>query len=356
MTANNAGTDPVLSQKQPWASNENSIWLASTITLYRNIEKFKFPGKLEADRYKQIIALISKGLLTNGVLEAPQFLAAEELTPLQKEFLVEHFLSQHNFQMAHSGEAFILDATGAFLALLNMRNHIQMHLIDSQGELEHAWNRLVEIETHLGRAVTYSFSPKYGFLTSDFNQCGTGLVVSVFLQVPAIVHSGTAEEILEKLADDSLVITGIQGNPTEIIGDVFVVQNNYTLGVTEENIISSLRAFTTKILVEENSRRKKIKAEESAEIKDRVSRAFGILIHSYQIEAVEALNAISLLKLGIDLGWVKGISLKEANNLFFNSRRAHLIHQHIGESTPEEILHKRAEYIHKTLKNVELVI
>lgn len=356
MKKNNNGKDPVLSQRKPWDNNENSVWLASTLSLVRNVEKFKFPMKLDAERERQLIGVISKELMDNKLLKKPHLLYAEQASPLQKEFLVEHFLAIESFQQAHAGEAFIIDNTGEMLVTLNMHDHIHFHLLDTQGELESAWNRLVQIETSLGKSINYAFSLKYGFLTADFNQCGTALNVSVFLQVPSLVHKEQIDSVLEKLVDDSLSITGIQGNPTEIIGDVIVVQNNYTLGISEENIIANLRAFTTKILLEENTFKSKIKHEECPEIKDRVSRAYGILTHSYQIEAVESLNAVSLLKLGAELGWLTGITMKELNSLFFNCRRAHLLDSFGNGIKQEEILHKRAEYIHNSLSNVKLTI
>jgi protein arginine kinase len=352
----NNQADPILSQKKPWDKNENTVWLASTVTLLRNIEKFKFPAKLETDRQKQIIALVMKELLSSGLLKKPKLVNADEISPQQKQYLVEHFLTQQSFQQAHSGEAFIIEEGGDLLVTLNIQNHIQLQLMDTKGELESTWNRLVEIETYLGKNITYSFSHKYGFLTSDFNQCGSALAVSVFLQVPALVHTGKVDAAIEKLLDESLTITGIQGNPTEIIGDILVVQNNYTLGVSEENIIASLRSFTTKMMVEENGTKNKILYEDSADVKDKVSRAYGILIHSYQIEAIEALNAISLLKLGVELGWLQGINIAEINKLFFNCRRAHLIQQFGADLKHEEIPHKRAEFIHRSLKNVQLTI
>lgn len=349
-------SDSILCPKEPWDTNDNSVWLGSTISLLRNVEKFKFPAKLEKDRQRQLIALASKELLSGQLLKNPRLLSAEELNPNQKEFLVEHFLSTQNFQQAHSGEAFILEETGLFLATVNIHDHIHLHMIDCKGELESAWSQLVEIETGLGKSVTYSFSPKYGFLTSDFNQCGTGLVVSVFLQIPGLIHTEKLDAILDSLLDETLMLSGIQGNPTEIIGDVLVVQNNFTLGISEDNIISNLRTFATKMLVEENSIRSKIKQEESADIKDSVSRAFGILIHSYQIEAIEALNAISLLKLGVELGWLTGITTRDINRLFFNCRRAHLLKQYDNSIKQEEILHKRAAYIHSMLASAHLTI
>lgn len=355
MTKSN-NSHSIFSQKKPWENNNNTVWLASTINLYRNLEKFKFPAKLDTERQKQIVAAVGKELLSCSLLNNPSLVYSDELNPLQKEFLMEHFLSNQSFQQAHAGEAFVFEETGEFTTTINMKNHIHFQLIDCRGELENAWNRLVEIETTIGKSVSYSFSPKYGFLTSDPTSCGTALNIAVFLQVPALVHAERIDITLEKLADDSLMITGLQGNPTEIIGDVLVVQNNYTLGLTEENIISSLRSFTTKMLVEENSMRSEIRRQESAEIKDRVSRAFGILTHSYQIEAIEALNAISLLKLGTELGWVKGITEQVLNSLFFNCRRAHLLSQFTQVIKPEEVPHKRAEFIHNALKNVQLTI
>lgn len=342
---------------KPWNTNDNRVWIASTFSLSRNVEKFKFPAKLDAGRQKQIMGVISKELLASPILEKPILLHAEEGTPLQKEYLVEHFLAVQSFQQARQGEAFLLDNTGEFLATLNMHDHVHFHYLDCKGELENSWNRLVQIEAALGKSINYAFSPKYGFLTSDFNQCGTALNISVFLQLPALIHSGEIDNVLEKLIDDSLYVTGIQGNPTEIIGDLIVIQNNYTLGITEENIISTLRSCTTKLQVEEHAARNKISREESADIKDHISRAFGILIHSYQIEAIEALNALSLVKLGAELGWAKGITIGELNQVFFNCRRAHLLHQCNGSAVKqEEIPHKRAEFIHKALKNVTLTI
>jgi protein arginine kinase len=352
----NSKPHAIFCENKLWGDNNSSLWLASTINFLRNIEKYNFPGKLSAERRKQIVWLVSKELSEMSELAHPCLLKAEDLSVLQKEFLVEHFLTPYSFQQAGTGEAFILEDKGEFMATLNLRNHIQLELIDTQGDLENAWNKLVKIESQLGKAVNYSYSAKFGFLTADPIHCGTALLVTVFLQVSGLVHTGKIDEVLDQIADDNLLITGIQGSPTEIIGDVLAVQNNYTLGLTEENIISILRSFTTKILVEERACRTQIRQQDNPVIKDKISRAYAILIHSYQIEAVEALNAISLLKLGVDLGWIEGVTIEQLNLLFFNCRRAHLQCQFEQKIAQEETLHKRAEFIHKTLANVKLKI
>lgn len=347
---------PYLSQSTLSEENNNNVWLASTIQIFRNIEKFKFPAKLESDRQNQIITVLGKELLNSNLLEAPALFRSDEVTPSQKEFLMEHYLSAQGFHPVHSSEAFVLEKGGNFLGILNANDHMNLRLLDFSTELELAWNKLLKIETAIGKAVNYAYTPRFGFMTSDPNLSGTALLVSTFLQIPALIHLERIDDTLEKYNDEAIYVSGLQGNPTEVIGDVLVIQNNFSLGVNEETIFAAVRGFTSKLLVEETSARNEIKQKENSEIKDRISRAYGILIHSYNIEAIEALNAISLLKLGQDLGWISGITNQQLNKLFFNCRRAHLLAQYEEKISQEQILHKRAEYIHKMLKDVKLMI
>lgn len=356
MGDNSRSNDDVLRLKKPWLHNDNSIWLASSVSLKRNIEKFKFPGKLDIERKKQILSLVGKEHLAIDQLSNPKLIRAEDLNFLDKEYLVEHFFTISDFYQTGSGEAFIIDDTGELITVLNLSDHIAFHIIDGKGNIEATWSKLVKIETALGKKLAYSFSPKFGFLTSSLGECGTALQVTTYIQLPALLHLGKIDEVLEKEADESYLIMGIQGSPSEIIGDVFAIQNAYTLGVTEENIISSIRTLTTKLITEENEARKSIQNSRNAMVMDKVSRAFGILLYSYQIEAIEALNAISLCKLGVAMGWISGITEGELNQLFFNCRRAHLLGQFNEKISQEEMPHKRAQYIHKTLKNVKLLV
>lgn len=347
----------IFSLKEPWVNNENVIWIASTLRLHRNIEKFNFPPKLSDDKKKQIISLVSKELLSLDNLKKPLFFKAEETSPIEKDFFFEHFLTQSPFQQAHAGEAFIVDSTGLFFATINWHDHLQIQFTDCLGEIENTWDNLTKMEINIGKAINYAFSQKFGFLTSHPDESGTGFLVSLFLQLPAMIHTHAFEEFLVKHRDDSVLVTGLQGKPREIIGDLVAIRNNFTLGVTEENILASLRSFSTKLHLHEKSIRTQLKQEDDASLKDKVSRAFAILVHSYQIDTIEAMNAISLLKLGLDLGWIEGVTFKKLNSLFFNCRRAHLVSQYEGKEIPqEELRHRRSEYIHKELAGTQLKI
>lgn len=346
----------ILSLKEPWFQNDNSIWLVSSLSLQRNIERFKFPIKLNVERKQQIINLVGREHLALQQAENPKLLKAEELNFNDKEYLVEHFFTTNNFYKSDVGEAFIIDNTGMSITIFNLSDHLSFYALEAKGDLEAAWNKIIKFETALGKNFTYTFSPKFGYLTSSLDLCGTGLQVTTYLQLSALLHLGKIDSILESEADENFLILGMQGSPTEIIGDIFAIQNNYCLGVTEENIINSIRSLTSKLIMEEKNARLSIHQSQNPEILDKVSRAYGILIYSYQIDAIEALNAISLCKLGVSMGWISGINEHELNQLFFNCRRAHLMNQFKEKINQEEIPHKRAEFIHQALKNTKLMV
>lgn len=350
---------PLLTKESPWSNNENPIWLGSTLQIHRNYEKFNFPGKLPPEKRKQIISVINQGLMKSQQLKNPKMIPAETLSPQEKEFLVEHFLSNQGFHQASSGEAFILDETSEFLAVINLKDHIFLEFIDVKEELENSWERLVKLESEIAQSANFAFSQKFGFLTSDPGKCGTAFIVTIFLHLPALIFAAKLEDIIRKNKEDGALHTGLQGDPTEVIGDIAAFHNTYTIGVTEENILSSLRTLGTKLVVEEKGMRKFYKQAsevETAGLKDKVSRAYAILLHSYQIDAIEALQAISLLKLGLDLDWIKGTTHAVLNHLLFACRRAHLMCQHKDNISYELLPHKRSEFIHKVLQGLTLLI
>lgn len=359
MSPSNPPPFPLFPIESPWQNNANNIWLCSTLSLSRNIEKFDFPDKLSLEKRQQIMALLSRELLKNGNLKNPRFFQAENLLPIQKEYLVEHFLSDQGFHHMHEGEGFLIDESGKFLSVMNLKNHLYLHVLDLSEEIESAWSQLAKIEMELDQTLDFAFSPKFGFLTSNPAQCGTALIVHIFLHIPALLYTNRFHEIMENIADEGVEYSGIQGNPDELIGDVVSFRNTHTLGVKEEGILSSMRTLATKLLVEEKGIRSHLNQESESElsnIKDKVSRAYAILLHSYQIKEIEALESLSLVKLGLDLGWIKGVSHADLNHLLFSSRQAHVLSLNVPKTTSEALPHERSEFIHKALKGLELMI
>ena len=347
--------DVIYHPHKPWDDNDNDIWLASTLKFHRNIAKYKFPGKLSIDRRNQVLSLLEEQLMSSPFLKKPIFLRGENLSPLQKEFFFEHFLASDSFQNAHVGEGFVVDKTGEFLAIINIKDHLQLQLTDVKGEIEDKLEFLTGIETELGKFIAFAFSPKFGFLSPDIWNCGSSFFISLFLHLPALISSDTFWDVFERNNIGNFAsATGMQGNSEELIGDILMIQNQQMIGVTEGDIIGNLRALATKLIVAERGLRAKYKRKCPDDIHDMINRAFGLLKHSYQLEIVETWDALSACKLGLDLEILKGTNHSTLNSLWFNCRRVHFIELYDEKITSEELSVKRAEYVHSALKNVKL--
>lgn len=349
--------NPIYGLKPFWEKQETqNVWLASTLHISRNFANFNFPPKLEKAKQEQLISVVFDAMKNSPEVESPIFLKAEEVGPLEKEFLLEHFLAQNGFHHAHGGEAFIIDKTGKFLGVVNILNHLQLQLTDTDQEIEKCWNRLIKIESHIGKSIDYAFNSRFGFLNANPARSGTGLVIALFLHIPAIIHMGDLPELLEREKEEEIEATGLQGSPREMIGDILIARNSCSLGLTEEYILTSLRMWATRAVVAEVTLRKKLRENGDEQLKNKVARALGMITHSYQLEAVEALNALSLVKLGVDLGWIQAPPQINLNQAFFNSRRAHLMH-YLGKKLEiPELPRQRAEYLQKIAKDLMLVI
>jgi protein arginine kinase len=347
---------PIYQLQTPWKIASHTVWLASTVALNRNISKFKFPTKLDKERQQQVISLIYEGLKKCAELKNPVLFRSEEIGPLEKEFLLEHFLISDGFYQAHGGEGFLIDETGCFLGVINVRNHLQLELLDTEQEIEKTWNRLIKIEECVGKSVDFAFNPRFGFLTSSPSESGTGLSITLFLHIPGIIHSGELPELLEKEREEEIEITGLQGSATEMIGDILIAKNSCSLGISEEYIITSLRMWATRAVVAEVSIRKKLREGGNENIKNKVARSLGLLTHSYQLETVEALNALSLVILGIELGWISCSKNLNLYHVFFNCRRVHLLQLLEKKVEIPELPRKRSEYLHTIASQLSLAI
>lgn len=307
---------------------------------------------MEGARKTHLLQLLSKPYLASSQLLSPLLLKVDEMAPYEKEFLIEHFLLSEGFQEAHAGSGVSIDKSGAIIALFNLKDHLQLQYTDTSGDLEKGYSLITALENAITGSLNFAFSPKFGFLTSDPLHTGTGLIVSSYLHLPALIHTKSLHDAIEKEKSEGVVATGLQGNPDELVGDILMLRNLYTLGVNEETILSTQRTAIMHLVVAEKSMRSRIKQEKMPLVKDLISRACGSLKYAYQLEAPEALSQLSLVKLGIELGWVTGLSIKEINRLLFDSRRSHLAYLLDAKVMPEEIAAKRAEYLRNQTQNV----
>jgi len=151
-----------------------------------------------------------------------------------------------------------------------------------------------------------------------------------------------------------MVVRGLYGEGTEAKGNLFQISNQITLGPSEEEIISNLVAVSRQVIEQEKLARESLRKEALVQIEDRVYRSYGILANAYIISSGEAMDHLSNLRLGIDMGILRGIDNRTLNELLVKIRPAFI--QKIAGREMDAFNRdlKRAAIIREVLQNYKV--
>ena len=169
-------------------------------------------------------------------------------------------------------------------------------------DLPHAYGRLNVYDDRLLDEIPVAYDPELGFLTACPTNLGTGMRASVMLFLPALKLAGAIEDEVNRFVREyGMTVRGVYGEGSEAKGDMYQISNTRTLGVTEEEIISSVERAALEMCLRESEAREKLVRRKGAALYDKVARSYGILTNAYKLTSAELMNMISDVKLGVIL-------------------------------------------------------
>ena len=112
-------------------------------------------------------------------------------------------------------------------------------------------------------------------------------------------------------------MTGNQGN-------LFQVSNQSTLGESEAQILERLNTVIGQLIAHEKNARQLLLQRDQFSLLDHVGRSYGTLRHSYKLSGEEAVNCLSGVRVGVDLGMFSALDIHTVNELFIGIGAAHL--------------------------------
>jgi protein arginine kinase len=145
-------------------------------------------------------------------------------------------------------------------------------------------------------------------------------------------------------------VRGLYGEGTEAMGNLFQISNQTTLGEKEEEIINRLSKVIETIIEKEHDARQILLQKKPNTLCDQIGRAYGVLTYAHAMPSKEALNLLSIIKLGMDLGAFPEDQRLQADELFIETQPAHLQKSSQQKLNAEERDHLRAQIIRDRLK------
>lgn len=300
-----------------------TIVLSSRVRLARNVAGRRFPDWASPEELEQVAKELTTGCLlaseeTKQSIEAVD--VREGLDTGFSYFLCEDgFISNVLMDRAaakkptwavvpndYFPEKFIEENCSKFSVMINEEDHLRIQSIHRGYELETAWQEVDRFDTLLNQHVKYAFSAKEGYLTACPSNVGTGMRASVEVVLPGIMLLDEFEEVQRAVTRLGFNFRGMSGEGSALTSGIVQISTGGTLGRTEQQAIASLKHLVDEVIKQEKLARTFICKKKPKYLLDYLGRALGILKGARMLETDEALACLSALRLGVELGMLKG--------------------------------------------------
>ena len=316
------------------ASSKSAIVLMTRVRLARNLAGHSFPGWAKGPQRDQVLEVCRTAVTATPQMKRCFNLTVGDLSELEKQILVERHLISRELSGAKSGAGVVISKDQTFSVMMNEEDHLRIQVLRSGFNLKKAWNAINDFDTALEEHLDFAFSPTFGYLTACPTTLGTGLRGSAMMHLPALVISNQMEKVVRAVNQLGMVVRGLFGEGSDASGSIFQISNQTTLGESEDEIIKRLTSVLQSIIEHELNAREKLLEADAGKLLDKVGRAYGILQNSHLLSSSEAMNLLSLIRLGIDLGAFPDAQRSIIDRLFIEAQPGHLQHVQKGEFEP----------------------
>ncbi len=324
-------------------AGKSAVVLMTRIRLARNLAAQPFPGWAKEAQKREIRDQCMQAVAALPQMKRGLALPVESLDELEKQILVERHLISRELSHAKSGSGVVISKDQSCVVMVNEEDHLRIQVLRAGFQFKKVWATINALDTALEEHLDYAFSPKLGYLSACPTNLGTGIRSSAMMHLPALVISGQMDKVVRAVNQLGMAVRGLFGEGSDASGSIFQISNQTTLGESEEGIIKHLHGVLTTIVEQELNARDKLLEADPNKLRDKIGRAFGILRNGWLLNSSEAMNLLSLIRLGIDLDMFADTQRAVVDRLFIECQPGHVQHAAKGAFDPNQRDVLRAE-------------
>ena len=319
--------DSLTQQSGDWlrgAGPESDVVVSSRIRLARNISEFPFNTRTDEDTRERIVEQVRGAIDDLAVPTVLHYIDVSDLNDTDRQFLVERQLISRELSEGTGARGVAISKNEIESVMVNEEDHLRLQVLASGLDLQNCWERIDRLDDAFEESLTFAFHDQYGYLTACPTTVGTGIRASVMLHLPALVQTREIQKVFHSLQKINLAVRGLYGEGSQAMGDFYQISNQYTLGLSETQVLEKLASVIPKILEYERRSREAMLEENRDELHDQISRSFGLLKSAQNISSEETMHLLSSVRLGVYLDLVDDIELATLNELYIQTQPAHL--------------------------------
>ena len=300
------------------------IVMSSRIRLARNLDSAVFPSKSSKKDLEAVFSSVERSMARSPLLKGATLFRMSDLDQVDRQMLVERHLMSHEHASNPEGKGLLVSAEEIISVMVNEEDHLRIQVMRSGLNLTEAWNIINAIDDAFSKELHYAFLPAWGYLTACPTNTGTAMRGSVMMHLPALVMTKQINKVLAAISKLSFASRGFYGEGTQASGNFYQISNQVALGHSEEDIIQNINGLIRQVIEQEEQARQALLVQNRPMLEDKICRSWGLLKTARIISSQEAIELFSMVRLGVDMGILKGVAPNAINELFIMIQPAHL--------------------------------
>lgn len=295
------------------------VVLATQIRLVRNIAGFPFPEYaghevLDALRDDTAAVISASPHLQNFIRLAPADIDAVSFARLKEAMIIPDHLTILKQPPYFSQDGRVTILTGE-------QDHFTLLSRQPGNAVASTHQSVSSIEQILDSSFPFAFHSRFGYLSSNLNECGSAMKCSVILHLPGLMRTSGVSVLISECGRNNIEVEGgiFPGG-----GDIFRISTVASWGKSEQELTGSFAALVSQLVHYERVARDRLAADGHPDTRDGIRNSLTALLNAPSLTEDEAGEYIPLVRWGISAGLVPRMSLSRVTSLLFEAREAHV--------------------------------
>ena len=304
------------------SGEDDDVVLSSRVRLARNLANFPFPESCDDDEAVRAQNIVFDAFNHFPDAEAFQSVPLAAVEPLGAKILSERGLFDNNF-----GTGLVMRLDGISSCLVNCVDHIRVSSFAPGLALNAVYASSRQIDERLQESVQFAASRDFGYLCANALDSGSGMKTSVRVHLPSVSYAGKINDIISLAGQRGFSVTAPYGSGSRAgssLGSFYQVSSTQSVSGNEIDQLAAAVAIAKNICETERKFRANYADNKSTPVRDMVLRVFSTARFCMLMELREAIDVVSTVKWGLDLGCVKGIKDWELSSLLYRIQSGHL--------------------------------
>ena len=337
-------------------SGGNHILVASRIRLARNLVAYPFSMKMTREQSRALVDEVRTKFMEQQDAGGGfyRFVDIEKAEGVLKNALAERYAITPFLRDKKEAAGAIVAGDESECIMIGEEDHLRIQAVVLGDDIDGAYRAADRLDDTLSEHMEYAYNHKYGYITACPTSMGTGLRAAYIMHLPFLEKESMIKPLADELNRLGFILRNMYGDAAGALGSLYQLSNQRTLGISETELLSSLKNMMIQVTSQERRARERLLRKKRPDIEDIVYRSYGILKYGKMFGTGEALNHLSNIRVGIDEGLLRlEDTSMDIYAMMMNILPGTLM-DNAGKSFGSQERHSyRADYIHTCLPGLK---